>query len=99
MTRQLFSLALGACLLALLPPSHADAVEMPVRKAGLWEMKTVQTGSPMPEMTMQQCTDADHRQGYELGFLARFQEIAARSRTSRRPRPATSPIPCAASAA
>ena len=58
MTRQLFSLALGACLLALLPPSHADAVEMPVRKAGLWEMKTVQTGSPMPEMTMQQCTDA-----------------------------------------
>ena len=58
MTRQLFSLALGACLLALLPPSHADAVEMPVRKAGLWEMKTLQTGSPMPEMTMQQCTDA-----------------------------------------
>ena len=58
MTRQLFSFVLGACLLAVLPPSDAGAAELPVRKAGLWEMKTLQTGSQMPEMTMQQCTDA-----------------------------------------
>ncbi|OCK62178.1 DUF3617 family protein [Bradyrhizobium sp. LMTR 3] len=42
-------------VLALLPASSAVAVELPVRKAGLWEMKVVSTGSP--EMTMQQCTD------------------------------------------
>src|ERR1700692_3743625 len=57
MTRQLHSVWLGACLLALLPAPEARAVEMPVRKAGLWEMKVVRTGSPMPEMTMQHCTD------------------------------------------
>jgi len=42
-------------LLALLPVS-AVAVELPVRKAGLWEMKVLSGGS-VPEMTMQQCTD------------------------------------------
>ena len=44
-------------LLALLPVSAAVAVELPIRKAGLWEMKVLSTGAPSPEMTMQQCTD------------------------------------------
>jgi hypothetical protein len=44
-------------LLALLPVSGAVAVELPIRKAGLWEMKVLSTGAPVPEMTMQQCTD------------------------------------------
>jgi Protein of unknown function (DUF3617) len=61
MTRQLvafsFSVSLGACLLALLPALEAGAVEMPLRKPGLWEMKMVRTGSPAPDMSMQQCTD------------------------------------------
>jgi hypothetical protein len=33
-------------------------VELPVRKAGLWEMKMVRTGGTVPDMTMQHCTDA-----------------------------------------
>jgi hypothetical protein len=45
-------------LLALLPAADALAVELPVRKAGLWEMKMVRTGSSVPDMTMQHCTDA-----------------------------------------
>ena len=57
MRRQLASLALAACLLAGLPLSDALAVELPVRKAGLWEMKMLRTGGPAPEMTMQHCTD------------------------------------------
>ena len=57
MTRQLFSFCSALVLLALLPALDARAVEMPIRKAGLWEMKMVRTGSPMPEMTMQHCTD------------------------------------------
>lgn len=68
MTRQIpsFSFSLGAslfarvlfgtCLLALLPSSSAIADEIPVRKAGLWEVKIVKTGS-MPDMTTQHCTD------------------------------------------
>ena len=44
MTRQLLSFCLGASLLALAPALEARAAEMPVRKAGLWEMKMVKTG-------------------------------------------------------
>jgi len=45
-----------SAVLALLPVGGAVAVELPVRKAGLWEMKVLSGGS-VPEMTMQQCTD------------------------------------------
>jgi hypothetical protein len=47
----------GTLLLAMLAATAAQATDLPVRKAGLWEMKMVRTGSPMPEMTMQHCTD------------------------------------------
>jgi Protein of unknown function (DUF3617) len=47
---------LGCCVLAALP-GCAVADDLPVRKAGLWEIKMVRTGSPIPAMTMQQCTD------------------------------------------
>ena len=61
MTRQLVSFYLGCFLgslaLVLLPAIEARAVDAPARKPGLWEMKMVRTGSPMPEMTMQHCTD------------------------------------------
>ena len=49
-------LGLATCL-TLLPTLAVGAVEMPIRKAGLWEMKVLRTGSPAPEMTMQHCTD------------------------------------------
>jgi Protein of unknown function (DUF3617) len=57
MTRQLVSFGSALCLLALLPAGGAGAVDLPVRKAGLWEMKVVRAGSPVPDMTMQHCTD------------------------------------------
>jgi len=57
MTRQLVSLCLGCCLPALLTAAVARADELPLRKAGLWEMKTVKTGSILPSMTIQHCTD------------------------------------------
>jgi hypothetical protein len=59
MTRQLLSfyasLLLSVCL--SLPALEARADDLPVRKAGLWEMKIVKTGSAIPDMTMQHCTD------------------------------------------
>ena len=57
MTRQLVAFSLSTCLLALLPVLEAGAAEMPMRKAGLWEMKMLRNGSPVPDVTMQQCTD------------------------------------------
>jgi Protein of unknown function (DUF3617) len=57
MTRLFVSICLTTCLLTLLPVLDARAVEMPIRKAGLWEMKVVRSGSATPEMTMQHCTD------------------------------------------
>jgi hypothetical protein len=57
MTRQLLVFFSATSLLALLPASGVRADEMPLRKAGLWEMKIAKAGSVLPEMTMQHCTD------------------------------------------
>jgi hypothetical protein len=48
---------MGCCLLAPMP-AKAAGDQLPVRKAGLWEIKMVRTGSPVPAITMQHCTDA-----------------------------------------
>ncbi|MCA6109872.1 DUF3617 domain-containing protein [Bradyrhizobium cenepequi] len=56
MRRQLVLFGSALCLVALLPGA-ARAVDLPVRKAGLWEMKIMRTGAATPEMTMQHCTD------------------------------------------
>jgi len=37
--------------------SAAYALDLPIRKAGLWELKMVRAGGQLPEMTMQHCTD------------------------------------------
>jgi Protein of unknown function (DUF3617) len=58
MARQHLSFVAAIGLLALLPAAEALAVELPVRKAGLWEMKMVRTAGSVPDMTMQHCTDA-----------------------------------------
>jgi len=58
MTRQLLSFVFTIGLLSPWPAADAFAVELPVRKAGLWEMKMVRSGGSIPEMTMQHCTDA-----------------------------------------
>jgi hypothetical protein len=58
MTRSRISFARAlapALLLAAAAPALAEEVEMPNRKAGLWEMKMV--SEAMPGMTMQHCTD------------------------------------------
>src|ERR1700749_2432998 len=57
MTRWLFSCLVGPSR-RVAWGAKAVAVELPLRKAGLWEMKLVRTGSPLPEMTTQHCTHA-----------------------------------------
>ena len=53
--RRLLSIMLSGCALVMMVPAGAE--ELPVRKAGLWEMKIVKTGSQLPDLTMQHCTD------------------------------------------
>jgi Protein of unknown function (DUF3617) len=57
MQRLVPSSLIAGLLLAALPAVKALALELPVRKAGLWELKMLRAGSATPEMTMQQCTD------------------------------------------
>ena len=57
MTRELAAWGLGLCLLAAVSADYARADDLRIRKAGLWEIKMARTGSPLPEMTMQHCTD------------------------------------------
>ena len=77
MRRQLLSWS-AVALLALLPASGAFAVELPVRKAGLWEMKVVSKGGPSPEMTMQQCTDETTDKDMSTAFSPMAKDICSK---------------------
>lgn len=83
MTRQLVSLALAVCLLAGLPLSDAVAVELPVRKAGLWEMKMLRTGAPAPEMTMQHCTDETTDKAMSSSFSPASKDMCSKQDTRK----------------
>ena len=48
---------LGLCVLAVVPAGSSWAEDLPIRKAGLWEIRMAHTGSPLPALTMQHCTD------------------------------------------
>ena len=78
MTRQLLSFCGALVVLALLPANDAAAVELPVRKAGLWEMKVVRSGSPTPEMTMQHCTDESTDKEMASSFSPASKELCSR---------------------
>jgi hypothetical protein len=79
MTRQLVLTGLGGCLLALLPALDARTAEIPVRKAGLWEMKVIRIGSPLPEMTMQQCTDATADKEMSTGLGPAAKDVCSKN--------------------
>jgi hypothetical protein len=80
MTRQLFSFRIAATLLVwTMSALAASAIEMPTRKAGLWEMKMVRTGSPMPDMTMQHCTDETTDKAMNSSFSPMSKDICSRN--------------------
>jgi hypothetical protein len=78
MARQLVAFCLGLSLLASWPANNASAVELPVRKSGLWEMKVLQTGSPAPEMTMQQCTDETTDKDMSTSFSPMTKDVCSK---------------------
>src|SRR5260221_7304626 len=77
MTRQLLSFGSALALLALLPANAASAVVLPVRKAGLWEMKVLHTGSAVPDMTMQHCTDQTTDKEMSTSFSPMAKEMCS----------------------
>jgi hypothetical protein len=80
MTRQLFSFRFAATVLAwTMSVLAASAIEMPTRKAGLWEMKMVRTGSPMPDMTMQHCTDETTDKAMSSSFSPMSKDICSKN--------------------
>jgi len=70
-------LCLTTCL-TLLPALDAGAVEMPIRKAGLWEMMVLRTGSSLPEMTMQHCTDETTDKEMSTTFSPMAKEMCSK---------------------
>jgi hypothetical protein len=70
-------LCLTTCL-TLLPAVGAGAVEMPIRKAGLWEMKVLRSGSSQPEMTMQHCTDETTDKAMSTTFSPMAKEMCSK---------------------
>jgi len=78
MTRQLLAFGSVLGLLALLPANAASAVELPVRKAGLWEMKVLHTGSAVPDMTMQHCTDETTDKEMSTSFSPMAKEMCSK---------------------
>lgn len=74
--RRLLVVSLSAA--GLLAPISADAVELPVRKAGLCEMKVQSAGAPKPEMTMQQCTDETTDKDMSTSFSPMAKEICSK---------------------
>jgi hypothetical protein len=79
MTRWILSFCLGTSVLMVAATSGARAAELPIRKAGLWEMKVVRTGSPMPEMTMQHCTDETTDRQMSTAFSPLSKEICSKN--------------------
>lgn len=78
MTRQLLAFGSAMALLALLPANTAGAVDLPVRKAGLWEMKVSHAGSAIPDMTMQHCTDETTDKDMSTSFSPMAKEICSK---------------------
>jgi hypothetical protein len=79
MTRQFAlvgSAALG--LLVWLSANDARAVDLPVRKAGLWEMKVVRSGSAVPDMTMQHCTDETTDKEMSTAFSPMSKDVCSK---------------------
>jgi Protein of unknown function (DUF3617) len=58
MIRERAAFGFGLAVLLALPADLSRADDLPIRKAGLWEIKMLRIGSPTPDLAMQHCTDA-----------------------------------------
>ena len=83
MTRPLVSFGLAVAFVGSLPACHAWADDLPIRKAGLWEMKVMRAGSTTPDMTMQQCTDETTDKEMSTAFAPMSKEMCSKTDTHK----------------
>jgi len=68
---------LRVALPLLICAAPAAALDLPARKAGLWEMKMAMEGGAMPASVMQHCVDAaTDRQMQQMGATARTENCS-----------------------
>lgn len=72
--RRLFALAAFPLIFAV----PAFAIDMPARKPGLWELKIVIEGLPVPPRVMKQCTDAASDKVLNSNFGGSAQEACSK---------------------
>jgi hypothetical protein len=68
----------GATAILWVLPVLADPIEMPARKAGLWEMK-MQGSAGMPGMTMQHCTDESTDKSMNTTFSPMAKDMCSKN--------------------
>jgi Protein of unknown function (DUF3617) len=83
MTREPAAWGLGLCLLVAVAADHAWAEDLPLRKAGLWEIKVAHTGSALPSLTMQHCTDETVDKDMNNMVSPMAKQICARQDTQK----------------
>jgi hypothetical protein len=77
LSKQLLGLA-AVCLAV----GTAHAVELPIRKPGLWDMKMLPSGQ-MPGMTMQHCTDAATDKRMSDAFMPMAKNVCSKTETQK----------------
>jgi hypothetical protein len=77
MTQRSLRICIASGLLALLATPHARADELPIRKAGLWEIRVMRNGSSS-QTTIQQCTDEASDKELVTTFLPMSKEICSK---------------------
>jgi hypothetical protein len=77
------SVICGCALLLAASAQDAAAVELPTRKAGLWELRMMRAGSPTPEMAMQHCTDETTDKQMTASFSPMAKEKCAKNETQK----------------
>ena len=63
----------------------AWSVELPTRKAGLWELKMLRPGSTTPEVTMQHCTDEATDKQMTANFSPMARQNCSKNDTRQTP--------------
>ena len=75
-------LSVGLAVAFLLVANTAHAIDLPIRKPGLWEMKMLPSGQ-MPGMTMQHCTDEAADKRMSDAFMPVAKDICSKNETQK----------------
>ncbi|MBI5132243.1 MAG: DUF3617 family protein [Rhodopseudomonas palustris] len=73
----------GALPLLLAAATTAQALDLPTRKPGLWELKMVRPGSAIDDVAMQHCTDEATDKKMNSSFQPMSNEVCSKQDTQK----------------